>query len=232
MSGTATDTQGAATETAAEGITAAATADTTQDTQKQDSQPETGAKEEQAKTEPAEKDAGEAETDAAKKEADPESQPIADWSKVDLGLPKDAPVDANLLQSFGELAVKEGLTPAQAKATVNWQLAAIKEAQETYIAVQEKELKAAWGKNIAANQEKVIALASRIDRMKGCENFSKALAQSGAANNALVCKGLLAIANLLEEDGLNSGSQSGGDTREETALEGIEAAFAEARAGK
>ena len=46
---------------------------------------------------------------------DPDAAPITDWSKMDLQLGENAPVNAELLASFGGQAVKLGLTPAQAR---------------------------------------------------------------------------------------------------------------------
>lgn len=164
------------------------------------------------------------EPNAESEQPDPETQPITDWSKVDLGLAKDAPVDEALLASFGEAAVKMGLTPAQAKAAINWQLEAIKEAQEAYADEQFAALKKAWGKKMAACGTKVNELVTRIDgKVAG---FSEAFAKSGAANSALVLQGLLAIATMLEEDGLGAGASGGGSEKQETAEEGILAAYA------
>lgn len=235
---------GTATETAAEGIASAASeakgtttsADDKKEAAGEKNDPQTGAdkadKEENKKQDgKSENSQDKGKEDRQDKKDDPDSQPITDWSKVDLGLPEDAQLDPELLKSFGAAAVDMGLTKAQAKAAVEWQLNAIRERREAYYNQQEKEIQKAWGKNVQANNNKIIALAARIDRMKGCENFSKALKESGAAFSADMCKGLLAIANLLDEDGITAGEGTGGGDRAETALEGITAALEEARKG-
>lgn len=209
-------------ESAAEGISESAkdTALPETETEKQTAQPDSG-------------QADKADTDQqaqAAEKPDPEKQPITDWSKVNLDIPKDSQIDPDVLAAFGELAQKEGLTPVQAKAAVHFQLDAIRKAQAAYLAEQEKILKDAWGADIKRNSEQVMSLVTRISRIKGLEDFPKAFDMSGAANNATVLKGLHAIAALLEEDGTGTPSgAAGGGSREETALEGIQAVFAEAR---
>lgn len=153
--------------------------------------------------------------------------PITDWSAVDLGLPEDAAIDENVLAAFGEKSVELGLTPKQAKALANWQLELARETREAQLEAGVAELRKAWGKKADANQKAVVALLSRIDRQLGNDEFSRAIGASGAANSPAVCKGLLAIAQMLSEDTMGRGGSGDMPIKPETALEGIENAFRE-----
>lgn len=153
--------------------------------------------------------------------------PITDWSAVDLGLPEDAAIDENVLAAFGEKSVELGLTPKQAKALASWQLELARETYEAQLEAGVAELRKAWGKKANANQKAVVALLSRVDRQLGNDEFSRAIGASGAANSPAVCKGLLAIAQMLSEDTMGRGGSGDMPIKPETALEGIENAFRE-----
>lgn len=180
---------------------------------------------ENAQPEP-DKDADKADDNAA----DMEDQPIRDWSAVDLGLPEDAAIDENVLAAFGEKSVELGLTPKQAKALASWQLELARETYEAQLEAGVAELRKAWGRKANANQKAVVALLSRVDRQLGSDEFSRAIGASGAANSPAVCKGLLAIAQMLSEDAMGRGGSGDMPVKPETALEGIENAFREMRA--
>ncbi len=180
---------------------------------------------ENAQPEP-DKDADKADDNAA----DMEDQPIRDWSAVDLGLPEDAAIDESALAAFGEKSVELGLTPKQAKALASWQLELARETHEAQIEAGVAELRKAWGRKADANQKAVVALLSRVDRQLGSDEFSRAIGASGAANSPAVCKGLLAIAQMLSEDAMGRGGSGDMPVKPETALEGIENAFREMRA--
>ena len=156
--------------------------------------------------------------------------PITDWSAVDLGLPEDAAIDENVLAAFGEKSVELGLTPKQAKALASWQLELARETYEAQLEAGVAELRKAWGKKANANQKAVVALLSRVDRQLGSDEFSRAIGASGAAKSPAVCKGLLAIAQMLSEDAMGRGGSGDMPVKPETALEGIENAFREMRA--
>lgn len=180
---------------------------------------------ENAQPEP-DKDADKADDNAA----DMEDQPIRDWSAVDLGLPEDAAIDESVLAAFGEKSVELGLTPKQAKALASWQLELARETHEAQIEAGVAELRKVWGRKADANQKAVVALLSRVDRQLGSDEFSRAIGASGAANSPAVCKGLLAIAQMLSEDAMGRGGSGDMPVKPETALEGIENAFREMRA--
>lgn len=160
---------------------------------------------------------------------DPDDSPISDWSRVDLGLGRDAQVDPDLVESFGRKAVELGLTPKQARALAGWQLEAGRLALEGLLDSGVKELARDWGAKAGANQQAVGRLITRIDRKLGDDSFSKALGRSGATCHAAVCKGLLAVAEMLSEDSIGGGAGAPMPQAEESALEGLEAAFRQAR---
>lgn len=193
-----------------------------------------GGGQEMAQTETAENNSeGSANADEQDTLGDPQSSddsPITDWSAVDLGLPEDAAIDESVLAAFGEKAVELGLTPKQAKALTEWQLALARDSHEAQIEAGTAELRKAWGKKVEANQQAVVALISRIDRQLGNEEFSRAIGTSSAANSPAFCKGLLAIAQMLSEDTMGRGGSGDMPQKPETALEGIENAFKEMRA--
>lgn len=162
---------------------------------------------------------------------DPDNTPISDWSKVSLRLPKDANINEDVLADFGRAAVEMGLTPKQARALTSWQLDAIAEQRERLMEAGVRELSESWGRKAAANQQAVLGLISRIDRLTGDDSFSRALGESGATCFPGVVRGLLAVANLLSEDSMGRGGAAP-DEEEETALSGLESAWNEARRRK
>ncbi len=112
----------------------------------------------------------------------------------------------------------------------SWQLELARETHEAQIEAGVAELRKAWGRKADANQKAVVALLSRVDRQLGSDEFSRAIGASGAANSPAVCKGLLAIAQMLSEDAMGRGGSGDMPVKPETALEGIENAFREMRA--
>lgn len=162
-------------------------------------------------------------------QADAEDRPITDFARVDLQL-GGAEVNRDLLDGFGRAATEAGLTPRQARALAQWHMRGVAEARDAAQAAQARELAASWGRDYEANRQQVVALCSRLDRVPGLENFSSELARSGAADNAVVVRGLRELAAMLGEDRAGAASGSG-QRRAETAYEGICDAFARARSG-
>ena len=120
--------------------------------------------------------------DAAERTAadgDAENAPIADWSSVELGLP-DGVADAEVLADFGKAAVDMGLTPKQARALAHWQTEQIARSREQLLERGSRELAREWGGKMQVNQQAVLSLISRIDRLTGDDSFSRALGESGA----------------------------------------------------
>ena len=183
---------------------------------------------EQPKAEPA-KD--EPRPEDAKDEPKEDDKPIADWSKVKLDIPEGAPVDQPTLDAFGKAAVEMGLTRNQANRLVNFQLDMFARAREQAYDAGVKELSKEWGAKFAENSQAVLTLVSSIDRELGGSGteFSKALEACGATLIPAVCKGLLHLAKATSEDSFGRGGAAAQAEHEETALEGLKAAFEEAK---
>lgn len=150
---------------------------------------------------------------------DPDDAPITDWASVDLGLAPDQ-VDAGLVAAFGEQAMALGLSAKQARELAQWQVRVAGEAGKQAYGEEVAALQKAWGRHFENNRKRVCGLVSRIERLPGMGNFSGELLRSGAARNATVVQGLLAMASMVEEVQQGRlGGQPG--QRSETPLEGI-----------
>ena len=161
---------------------------------------------------------------------DPADQPIKDWSKVKIDLPKDVPIDQTTLSDFGKEAVKLGLTPKQAQALVSFQVDAIAKQREAFLDAGVKELNKDWGSKAEENRQSVLTLIANIDREMGGENeFSKALNACGATCYPGVCKGLLKIARAISEDSFGRGGAAGDTSQQETAYEALKAEWDKAQ---
>lgn len=187
-----------------------------------DNQPEPAANPEPApetKTEP-----------AAAPELDPDDTPISDWSKVDLGLGDDARISPELLASFGkEVAQELGLTPKQSKAIVNFQLNAIANQITEMQKSGEAALKEVWGASVQGKINQVVKFVDKLEKDANLPGLKDAINNSGAGLNPVIVRALHYLAGQLGEDSLNGGSGAANDDRPETALEGIQRAFREAR---
>ena len=161
-------------------------------------------------------------------EKDPELQPITKWEDVDLGLPKDADINQELLAQFGKQAVALGLNPKQARALAQWNYEAGLAMRQQLLEDGTAQLKKAWGNNYEARRNAALTLVSQLDRELGDEAFSKALNMSGAACHAPIVMGLAYLAGRLSEDSMGK-CQPDAASRPETALEGLQNALAEAR---
>lgn len=164
----------------------------------------------------------------AEKPADPETQPITKWEDVDLGLPKDAEINQEILAQFGKQAVELGLSPKQAKALAQWNYEAGLAMRRQLLEDGTAQLKKAWGNNYEARRQAAITLISQLDRELGNDAFSKALNACGAACHAPIVLGLAHLAERLAEDSMGK-SQPDGASHTESALEGLQNALAEAR---
>lgn len=187
---------------------------------------------EQPKAEPAKEPAkDEPKPEDAKEEPKEDDRPIEDWSKVKLDIPEGAPVDQPTLDAFGKAAVEMGLTRNQANRLVNFQLDMFARAREQAYDAGVKELGKEWGAKFAENSQAVLTLVSSIDRELGGSGteFSKALEACGATLFPAVCKGLLHLARATSEDSFGRGGAAAQAEHEETALEGLKAAFEEAK---
>lgn len=159
-------------------------------------------------------------------DADPDSRPITDFGKVDLGLDAEL-VDAELVADFGRQAMESGLTPKQARALAQWQVGAIAKAREKMLADGVAQLNREWGANAAATQRDTLALVANIDRELGDGRFSRALERSGAGLDADIIAGLAVLAKRLGEDRAAGALSQAATEREETVEEGLAGLFKE-----
>lgn len=162
---------------------------------------------------------------------DPDSLPMSKWDDGMVSLPEGIEADADMLSGFGEAAVAAGLTRKQAQALVDWQGKFLVEQAQAQMEKGMETLRTAWGNRAEANQKKIVGLVSRIDRALGDDSFSRALGESGATRHAGVVLGLHKLAELMAEDSLGGAAGTAAE-HEETALEGLENAWREARRGK
>ena len=161
-------------------------------------------------------------------DGDAENAPIADWSSVELGLP-DGVADAEVLADFGKAAVDMGLTPKQARALAHWQTEQIARSREQLLERGSRELAREWGGKMQVNQQAVLSLISRIDRLTGDDSFSRALGESGATCFPGVVRGLLAVSRALSEDSVGAGGGAAQAGQDESTLEGLQNALRAAR---
>lgn len=179
-----------------------------------------------------------AKTDKAKpapkgdKDDRPEDErPITDWSKVAIKFPKGFEVNEESYSSFGDVAVKAGLTSKQAQSLIDWQINEINAYKQALHEVGTEELQKAWGSKFDANRKAAIGFVQRIDRMMGDNEFSKALNASGAVMHPGIVKALYKMSEVIAEDSMGMNSGAGADEKE-TALEGILNRLNEQRKGR
>ena len=159
---------------------------------------------------------------------DPEGIPITDWAAVRLDLP-DGSFDADIVADFGKAAVDMGLTPKQARALAHWQTEQIARSREQLLERGSRELAREWGGKMQVNQQAVLSLISRIDRLTGDDSFSRALGESGATCFPGVVRGLLAVSRALSEDSVGAGGGAAQAGQDESTLEGLQNALRAAR---
>ena len=157
---------------------------------------------------------------------DPSDQPLKEWKDDSIVIPDGYEVSKDALSSFGETAVKAGLTQKQAEALVKWQLEEVKAQQQALYDLGKEELQKEWGRKFDSNKKAVVGLISRIDKALGDESFSKSLNASGAALHPGVIRGLYKLSELIAEDSMGKGA-SVAPEQTETALEGLENALRE-----
>ena len=158
--------------------------------------------------------------------ADPDAAPLTAWHSDTVTTPDGIDVDADLLAGFGETAVAAGLSKKQAQALVDWQTKYIQTQAQAQLDAGVETLKKAWGAKAEGNQQAVLSLISRIDRLTGDDSFSRALGESGATRHPGVVIGLHRISQMLSEDSIGNATGAASQ-REETAFEGLQNAFNE-----
>lgn len=143
-------------------------------------------------------------------------KPAASIDDVTLTMPQDMQVDADVQKSFKQLCVDQGITPAQAQALVDFQIASNKEITDAIIADGQAKLTEAWGSRFEANRGVALKAVTALDRRMG-GRLAEAMAASGMANNPTIVEAFYEIGRLISEDTLSGGTGASAPDRAETA---------------
>ena len=142
--------------------------------------------------------------------------PVKSADEIKLAFPESfkGQVDEGVQQNFRELCVKEGITPAQAQALLDWQLGANKEITDKLIETGTQALKDAWGSRFDENKAVALKAFTALDKRMGGE-LSGSLAGRNMANDPAFVRAFYEIGKLISEDSLSSGAlPSAADVRE------------------
>ncbi len=122
---------------------------------------------------------------------------------VELKYPDGMQVDEGVRDNFRQFCVDKGITPAQAQALLDWQLAANREIADAVMARGKAELQ---------------KLVVNLDRRMGGK-LSEALAFSGMNNNPVLVEAFHHIGTLISADALSGGKAAPAQDKAETAEE-------------
>lgn len=140
--------------------------------------------------------------------------PAASVEEIRLEWPEDfsGRVDERVQRDFCELCVREGITPSQAQALLDWQIHANRQALESVAEEGVKALRRNWGTRFERNR------GEALDRRMGGE-LSASAAGRGMANDPVFVRAFYEIGRLLSEDGLSAGTVSSARVMRESAEE-------------
>lgn len=137
---------------------------------------------------------------------------------VELKYPDGMQVDEGVRDNFRQFCVDKGITPTQAQALLDWQLAANKEITDAVMARGKAELQKLWGSRFEENSAKALKAVVALDkRMDG--RLSEALAFSGMNNNPVLVEAFHNIGTLISPDALSGGKAAPAPDKPETAEE-------------
>lgn len=114
-------------------------------------------------------------------------------------------IDEGVENNFREFCVKEGITPKQAQALLDWQLGANREILDKVIEDGTKALREAWGSRFDENRDTALKAFSALDRRMNGE-LSGSVAGRNMANDPAFVRAFHEIGKLLSEDALSGGS--------------------------
>lgn len=112
--------------------------------------------------------------------------------------------DEGVENNFREFCVREGITPGQAQALLDWQLGANREILDKVIEDGTKALREAWGSRFEEKRETALKAFSALDRRMGGE-LSGSVAGRNMANDPAFVRAFHEIGKLLSEDALSGG---------------------------
>lgn len=116
-------------------------------------------------------------------------------------------VDEGVESGFRDFCVKQGLTPGQAQALLEWQLGADKEIRDKLIEDGTSSLRETWGNRFDENRGAALKAFTALDRRMGGE-LSGTVSGHGMANDPVFVRAFYEIGKLLSEDTLSGGSGS------------------------
>lgn len=137
---------------------------------------------------------------------------------VKLTYPEGITVDKAVSDSFRRFCVDKGITPGQAQALLDWQLAANREMNDAALASGKAALQKQWGSRFEANSALALRAVTALDKRLG-GRLSETLAFSGMGNDPAMVEAFHAVGTLLSEDSLSGGSGAGALDRPESAEE-------------
>lgn len=114
-------------------------------------------------------------------------------------------VDEGVESGFRDFCVKQGITPGQAQALLDWQLCADKEIRDKLIEDGTSALRETWGNRFDENRGAALKAFTALDRRMGGE-LSGTVSGHGMANDPVFVRAFYEIGKLLSEDTLSGGS--------------------------
>lgn len=132
---------------------------------------------------------------------------------VDLKYPEGMTVDKAVSDSFRKFCVDKGITPAQAQALLDWQLAANKEMNDAALASGTTALRKLWGSRFEENSALALKAVTALDKRLG-GRLSETLAFTGMNNNPALVEAFHAVGSLIAEDSLSGGAAAAEDRPE------------------
>lgn len=138
--------------------------------------------------------------------------------EVELTYPEGLTVDKAVSDSFRRFCVDKGITPGQAQALLDWQLATDTEMRDAALASGKAALQKRWGSRFEANSALALRAVTALDRRLG-GRLSETLAFTGMGNDPVLVEAFHAVGALLSEDSLSGGTGAGAPDRPESAEE-------------
>lgn len=135
---------------------------------------------------------------------------------VRLKYPEGIEVDEGVASNFRQFCVDKGITPAQAQALLDWQLASNKEITDAVMARGQQELQKAWGSRFEENRATALKAVVALDKRMG-GRLAEAMAFGGQNNNPVMVEAFYHIGQLMSEDALSGGSPAAPADQRESA---------------
>ncbi len=147
-------------------------------------------------------------------------RPAASPEDISLTFPENftGRVDEGVQKGFCELCVREGITPSQAQALLDWQLGADRQMSEKLVEDGTRVLKKEWGSRFSENRSTALRAFSALDRRMGGA-LSASSAGRGMANDPAFVRAFYEVGRMISEDRLSTGALFGAADLRESAEE-------------